>query len=93
MKEGAEALDCAVALGPGLGIAVKVADGGYRAAGPATISVLDQLGLVPAAARRRRSPPCRHPPSAAAVDASGWSSRSYACGPLGSVRVEPAYHR
>jgi L-asparaginase II len=52
MKEGAEALDCAVALGPGLGIAVKVADGGYRAAGPATIAVLDQLGLVPATARR-----------------------------------------
>ncbi|MDP9302551.1 MAG: asparaginase, partial [Actinomycetota bacterium] len=44
VKEGAEALNCAVALGDGLGIAVKVADGGYRAAGPALISVLDQLG-------------------------------------------------
>jgi L-asparaginase II len=53
MKEGAEALDCAVALDAGLGIAVKVADGGYRAAGPATIAVLGQLGLVPSPARRR----------------------------------------
>jgi L-asparaginase II len=52
MKEGAEALDCVVAPGAGLGIAVKVADGGYRAAGPATIAVLEQLGLVGARARR-----------------------------------------
>jgi L-asparaginase II len=52
-KEGAEALNCAVALGDGLGIAVKVADGGYRAAGPALIAVLDQLGLLGAGARRR----------------------------------------
>src|SRR5204862_7047562 len=37
-KEGAEALNCAVALSDGLGIAVKVADGGYRAAGPALIA-------------------------------------------------------
>jgi len=53
VKEGAEALNCAVALGPGLGIAVKVADGGYRAAGPALIAVLDQLGLLGGGARRR----------------------------------------
>jgi len=52
-KEGAEALNCAVALGDGLGIAVKVADGGYRAAGPALIAVLDALGLIGAGARRR----------------------------------------
>src|SRR5947208_14046059 len=50
-KEGAEALNCAVALGDGLGIAVKVADGGYRAAGPALISVLGQPGLLGAGAR------------------------------------------
>lgn len=53
MKEGAEALDCAVHLGEGIGVAIKVADGGYRAAGPATIEVLTQLGLVPSPARRR----------------------------------------
>jgi L-asparaginase II len=52
MKEGAEALDCAALVEAGLGVAVKVADGGYRAAGPATIAVLDQLGALPPAARR-----------------------------------------
>lgn len=52
MKEGAEALDCAVHLPSGIGVAVKVADGGYRAAGPATIAVLGQLGFVPAGAAR-----------------------------------------
>jgi L-asparaginase II len=53
VKEGAEALDCAVSLDAGLGIAVKVADGGYRAVGPALIAVLDQLGLLSPGARRR----------------------------------------
>src|SRR5262245_13714149 len=61
VKEGAEALDCAVSLGAGLGVAVKVADGGYRAVGPALISVLDQLGPLSGGARRalrsRASPP------------------------------------
>src|SRR5207249_11573169 len=54
-KEGAEALNCAVALGEGLGIAVKVADGGYRAAGPALMAVLEQLGLLGAGGRRARA--------------------------------------
>ncbi len=53
MKEGAEALNCAVSLGAGVGIAVKVADGGYRAAGPAIVAVLDQLGLLGSPARQR----------------------------------------
>jgi L-asparaginase II len=61
MKEGAEALNCAVALGPGIGVAVKVADGGYRAAGPATIAVLDQLGLVDPRARRILAPAASPP--------------------------------
>jgi L-asparaginase II len=52
VKYGAEALDCAVSLGAGLGIAVKIADGSYRAAGPALISALDQLGLLSGGARR-----------------------------------------
>jgi L-asparaginase II len=52
-KGGAEALDCAAALGAGLGIAVKVRDGGYRATGPAMLAVLDQLGLLTPGARRR----------------------------------------
>jgi len=51
-KEGGEALDCAVSLGAGLGIAVKIADGGYRAAGPALIRALELLDAVPSTARR-----------------------------------------
>jgi L-asparaginase II len=53
MKEGAEALDCAVHLPSGLSVAVKVEDGGYRAAGPAMVSVLVELGVVDDRARRR----------------------------------------
>jgi L-asparaginase II len=49
-KEGAEALSCAVSLGRP-GVAVKVADGGYRAAGPALDPRPDDSGR-PAAARR-----------------------------------------
>ncbi len=56
MKEGAEALDCAVSLDAELGVAVKVADGGYRAAGPAMIDVLELLGLIDASARRHLRP-------------------------------------
>jgi L-asparaginase II len=53
MKEGAEALDCVLVRSEGIGIAVKIHDGGYRAAGPATIETLHQLGLLPPGARRR----------------------------------------
>ena len=56
MKEGAEALTCAVSLSAGIGVAVKIADGGYRAVGPAMIEVLDQLGLLAPGARRRLRP-------------------------------------
>jgi L-asparaginase II len=56
VKEGAEALDCAASVTAGVGIAVKIADGGYRAVGPATVAVLDQLGLLPSGARRRLRP-------------------------------------
>jgi L-asparaginase II len=56
VKQGAEALTCAVSLPASIGIAVKIADGGYRAVGPATIEVLDQLGLLTPGARRRLRP-------------------------------------
>lgn len=46
VKSGAEALACAALLGPGLGVAVKIADGGSRASGPALIHALFQLGVV-----------------------------------------------
>jgi L-asparaginase II len=43
-KEGAEALDCAAVLSSGLGVAVKISDGSSRAAGPALIHALEQVG-------------------------------------------------
>lgn len=46
-KGGAEALHCAAVLEPGLGVAVKIADGGERASGPALIRVLELLGALP----------------------------------------------
>jgi L-asparaginase II len=58
-KEGAEALLCAVSLEAGIGVAVKIHDGGSRATGPALLTVLDQLGLLPPGARRRLRPRLR----------------------------------
>jgi L-asparaginase II len=40
----------------GVGVAVKIADGGYRAVGPALVAVLDQLELIPSGVRRRLAP-------------------------------------
>jgi L-asparaginase II len=45
-KGGAEALQCTVVLEEGIAVAVKIADGGYRAAGPAMIRALRLLGLL-----------------------------------------------
>ena len=45
-KSGAETLECAAALGPGFGVAVKIADGSWRAGAPAIIAVLHQLGAL-----------------------------------------------
>jgi L-asparaginase II len=42
-KSGAEALECAAILTSGLGVAVKVEDGGNRASAPALIRVLEQI--------------------------------------------------
>jgi L-asparaginase II len=47
-KEGAEALTCAATLASGLGVAVKIADGGWRATAPALIAVLVQLDAITA---------------------------------------------
>jgi L-asparaginase II len=46
VKEGAEALVCAAVLASGLGIAVKVSDGGERATGPALIAALLQVDAL-----------------------------------------------
>jgi L-asparaginase II len=45
-KGGAEALMCAAVIDRGIGVAVKVGDGGSRATGPALISALRQLGVL-----------------------------------------------
>ncbi len=46
VKGGAEGLVCAAALRPGLGIAVKVADGAWRADAPALVETIRQLALL-----------------------------------------------
>jgi len=47
-KSGAEALECAVSLASGLGVAVKIADGGFRAGGPALIRVMRAIDAITA---------------------------------------------
>jgi L-asparaginase II len=56
VKVGAEGLLCASVLEPGLGIAVKVADGSARAAGPALIHALRELGAVDEGGVERLAP-------------------------------------
>lgn len=51
-KEGAEALVCVSLPEIGVGVALKVADAGYRAAGPAMIEVLAQLDALDASQRK-----------------------------------------
>ncbi len=45
-KEGAEALTCAGVSSSGLGVAVKIEDGGYRAASPAVLHALRQIDAL-----------------------------------------------
>ena len=56
VKEGAEALVCAALVSSGLGVAIKVADGGSRAYAPALVSVLQQLDALGASQTRELSP-------------------------------------
>jgi L-asparaginase II len=60
-KEGAEGLVCAALLGPGLGVAVKVADGSWRRSAPAFVKVLDDLGVLDRDARDRLAGHARLP--------------------------------
>jgi L-asparaginase II len=60
-KEGAEALVCVSVPEMGIGVALKVADAGYRAAGPAMVEVLDQLDAIDADDRRALAPLARPP--------------------------------
>ena len=50
-KEGAEALVCVSLPERGVGVALKVADAGFRAAGPAMVDVLTQLDALDAGQR------------------------------------------
>jgi L-asparaginase II len=52
VKSGAEGVCCAVVRQDGLGIALKVEDGGGRAAGVGMLAVLTCLGLIPPDAAR-----------------------------------------
>jgi L-asparaginase II len=53
VKEGAEALVCAATFPRGLGVAVRVADGGERATGPLLIEALRQLDAIGVSQIRR----------------------------------------
>lgn len=61
VKVGAEALHCAAVPALGLGVAVKVADGGERASGPALIHALRLLGAIEDAQVERLGRHARRP--------------------------------
>jgi L-asparaginase II len=52
-KTGAEGVYCAMVPAEGLGVALKVEDGARRAADVALVAVLEELGLLSAAERKR----------------------------------------
>jgi L-asparaginase II len=60
-KGGAEALHCAAVVEPGIGVAVKVADGGDRATGPALLRTLELLGALSEAQLQELAPFARRP--------------------------------
>jgi L-asparaginase II len=61
VKSGAEALVCAASTTERIGVAVKVADGGSRAAGPALIHALARLGVLDDGQVERLRPHARPP--------------------------------
>ena len=60
-KVGAEALHCAALLESGLGVAIKVGDGGERASGPALVRTLELLGAISGDQAERLAPIARRP--------------------------------
>jgi L-asparaginase II len=60
-KAGAEALHCAAVLGERIGVAVKIADGGERASGPALVRALALVGAVTEAQLPELGPVARRP--------------------------------
>ncbi len=61
VKVGAEALHCAAILDEGIGVAVRIHDGGERASGPALVRALVLLGAVSEAQAERLGPVARRP--------------------------------
>lgn len=61
VKVGAEGLHCAGVLQEGIGIAVKIADGGERASAPALVHALELLGAVSRTDLERLEPSSRRP--------------------------------
>jgi L-asparaginase II len=55
-KSGAEALECAAVMPSGLGVAVKIEDGGSRASAPALIRVLELIDALSADRLRTLEP-------------------------------------
>lgn len=60
-KVGAEALFCAAVLDRDLGVAVKIADGGDRASGPALVAALRAIDAIDDGQRRRIDVVARRP--------------------------------
>ena len=60
-KVGAEGLYCAAILEQGIGVAVRIEDGGDRASGPALIHALAELGALTAEDVERLAPVARRP--------------------------------
>ena len=58
-KEGAEAIVCASLLSSGLGVAIKIADGGRRATAPVLVQVLAQLDALTNEAMEALAPHAR----------------------------------
>lgn len=61
VKVGAEALHCGSVLEEGIGVAVKVADGGERAAAPALVHTLTSFGFIGPDQVERLAPILRRP--------------------------------
>jgi L-asparaginase II len=74
-KAGADALFCAGFARSGLGLAVKVGDGSFRAMPPIVVRLLEQMGL-PAPPRRKLAPFARLPVENCRGEEVGWVEAS-----------------
>ena len=90
VKEGAEALVCAAVVPQGLGVAVRVADGGDRATGPLLIEALRQLDAIDG----RAGPTARRgTPGRPSWEAAGRSAGSRSTPPSPQVTASRSHPR